>query len=293
MDKMKRIGGPTKNQTVPDEWASPGRRVNWLLDKKFIGNRSTMARRLGFAPSTLSRVVTGEKPPGRRLLTAIVEHLGVDSKWLLTGEGEPFVRTITSGGWETVAPVADKLLPGAPQDHRELLTPESFDTTTLLGPSQYWYRLTRDDPIVNDTRRGFRSGDLLLLETDRTRFPKSENLNNNICVITFMIDGRSTRKLGSVTEFGGSIDDGPARLEADTFDLPMDTQRIVKEYIIQEYPNKEPRLFTRNMRLAEVRGREVLEPLTHSDNLFTSAQMINYDDIVSIWTGILYRERQS
>jgi transcriptional regulator with XRE-family HTH domain len=289
LDEIKKTGRQPKNQIRKEEWKSPGERVNWLIDKKFMGNRSTMARRLGFSPSTLSRVVTGEKPPGRRLLSAIVERLGVDSKWLLTGEGEPFVRASARAGLETAAPVANDLLPGPPQDCRELLTPESLDTFSLLGPSQYWYRLKRDDPIVKNSGRGFRSGDLLLLEADRTRFPKADEMTNVICVVTLVVDGVSTRKLGVVTHYRGSSDEGPARLEANTFDLEVDTELLVKEYIIRAYQNRKAELITRDMRLKEFRGGQVLTPLNRASNMSTDDFEINSDNIVAYWTGILYR----
>jgi transcriptional regulator with XRE-family HTH domain len=292
LGEIKKRDRSAQNQTRPEEWDSPGKRVIWVLNNKFMGNRSTMARRLGFSPSTLSRVVSGEKPPGRRLLTAIVEQLRVDSKWLLTGEGEPLVKSIEFGGLGGVAPVSNRLLPGAPQDHRELLTPDSFDPLMVLGPSQYWYRLTRRDPIVKGSGRGFQSGDLILLETDPNRFPESSSILELLCVITLMVDGQSIQRLAALTYHAGSSEEDPERLEADTFDLGIN-RPIVKEYVVQETQDRDLRVFRRDMYLHSYRGRQVLTPLDQGDYPVTARHIITYNDIVSYWTGILYRPTSS
>ena len=63
-------------------------RVRWLMDKKCGGSRTAMAREIHMDVMGISRVVRGHRNPGRKLVAAIVQHLGVDATWLLTRRGQ-------------------------------------------------------------------------------------------------------------------------------------------------------------------------------------------------------------
>src|SRR4051812_9308103 len=78
------------------EWTTVNGRVRWLVKTRFAGNRSAMAKAIGFSHTVIANVVNG-KAPGRRLLEAIAARLGVDAVWLREGEGQPFRREADAG----------------------------------------------------------------------------------------------------------------------------------------------------------------------------------------------------
>ena len=69
---------------------TPSGRLNRVLDVKFRGNQSEMARATGVSQASLSRVIRGVQEPGRRLMCAVAALPGVDDVWMFTGRGEPF-----------------------------------------------------------------------------------------------------------------------------------------------------------------------------------------------------------
>jgi hypothetical protein len=67
VSKRKSRNEPAERMAL---WKTVGQRIAWLLDTKFMGNRSEMGRAAGVSHSVISRVVSGKKLPGRHLLTA-------------------------------------------------------------------------------------------------------------------------------------------------------------------------------------------------------------------------------
>ena len=110
-------------------------RVKWLLHDRWQGNRSAMAKAIQMSVTGLIKVVTGQQPPGRQLLAAIVRNAEVNAAWLLTGNGPPYTAA--------ALPVADRVLPGPPREHRDLLIDEKVeDLGTLYSPTRYWLNWT-------------------------------------------------------------------------------------------------------------------------------------------------------
>src|SRR5262245_9422468 len=150
------------------DWGTVRERVAWLLAERFHGNRTAMAGALGLTHMAVSRVVTGTRPPGSRLLKAILERLGVNADWLLRGRGPPFAEP---GGRVPPrrAPVLDEPLPGRRRDRPGQELGRWEDATRLLSATQFWLRLGGGHALLAGRRRAFRLGDLLLFETDPTR----------------------------------------------------------------------------------------------------------------------------
>ena len=69
--------------------------------------------------------------------------------------------------------------------HAEMLTGETIPLKDYFSPSQYWFRLNWREPILKDPMLGFRTGDMLLLETDRRRFHAGEDRWQNLCACGF------------------------------------------------------------------------------------------------------------
>lgn len=69
-----------KDQPLP----KISRRIQSVIDRHFEGNVAAAARELNIPYLSIIRTLRGSDP-GTRLLAALVEHLGVDARWLLTG----------------------------------------------------------------------------------------------------------------------------------------------------------------------------------------------------------------
>ena len=96
-----------KGQTIGD-------RVRHLLELRWGGNQTEMAREIGCSQSTLSQVAHG-KEPGKRLTTMIASHQDVNQTWLLHGDGEPLVANGNSATFSPFRiPIVTHPLDGIP-----------------------------------------------------------------------------------------------------------------------------------------------------------------------------------
>lgn len=288
MSRRKQAPVPTGSPTAATaDWATSSGRVKWLVETKFGGNRSAFATAVGLSHTAVNKVVSGQEV-GRKFVSAVVEKLKVSSAWMWSGVGQPFVeRPGSSGGVEV--PVSLTLLPGSPLAHQELLTGWIDVPSDLFAPSQYWLLLTSAQPLVRDASRGFRAGDQLLMETDRTRFPRERQLCERLCIVPSP-SGSPQLVLGAVTHHDADPDTGPERLEVDTFDLEIDPASLVREDVYRHYPGGEIRHHRRRLKIVEHRGGPLAVPLSDRDqepNLPT----IRYSDIVAVWLQLLRRSR--
>jgi transcriptional regulator with XRE-family HTH domain len=254
-----------------------------LVEHHYEGNRSAFAEKVGVSHTAVSKVVAG-RPPGRGLLEKIARELKVSPAWLLTGEGEPSTEPQGQGG----VPVARKLLPGSPLEHPDLLLDDWSDAGTLFGRGQYWLVLTSEQPIVRDPRRGFRVGDHLLVETNRDKFPRKSQLCNHLCVVRFPGGEAPALKLALVEYYPGAIEEGPERLEADSFERDPDPSVLVQEEVYRHYPGGMIRHYQRPLKLTQYRGQERAVPLSEYETEPVLPK-IRYADIAGVWLQILRR----
>jgi SOS-response transcriptional repressor LexA len=56
-------------------------------------NQSELARLIEANPSIISDIERGEKEPSKKIISALIIKYKINSNWLLTGEGEMFVKT--------------------------------------------------------------------------------------------------------------------------------------------------------------------------------------------------------
>ena len=158
---------PRKSKSAEAQGLDAGGRVSWLLRNVWDGNRAAMARDVGVSHTAINRVVSGERTPGRVLLTAISGHPKVNPGWLLTGEGEPLLAEREEspvGGW--ALPIAKRPLPGPPQENMTLLSGESFPVARpYYVRSRYWLEIQESDIVAQDLRQKTSPGDLLLVDT--------------------------------------------------------------------------------------------------------------------------------
>ena len=268
------------------DWSTVPARVVWLLETRFGGNRSAFAAAIRFSHTAVNMVARGERKPGPKLLTAIANSLRVRPGWLLRGEGQPFadIEGLVGRG----VPTSGLMLPGAPQDHQHMLDGGGLDLgDALFAPSQYWLRLHSDQPIVSPPYRGFRTGDHLLMETSPERFPAKDALTSRVCVVRIG-PAETALRLAGVTYYEGSVEDGPERLEADTFALAGDPKKMAREEVYRHLPNGEIQHRTRRLEMRTYRGRERPFPIDEGSRE-PAPPRIRDRDIVAVWLGVLYR----
>jgi transcriptional regulator with XRE-family HTH domain len=280
---------PEKPSTVHD-WGTAEKRVTWLLQNQFQGNRSAMGRATGFSHTAISKVAKGVKPPGRRMLTAIAEKLDVSTDWLLRGLGEPGTNP-GAGSSPLRMPVSDELFSERmPDQLRELDGPDdTILVPALRNSSQFWLRLHAGDPILVQPRCGFLPGDLLLLETNPERFPPETRLTDTICAVNCGSSDEPMVKLGSVTFYHASVEDGDTRLEVDTFDPESKDSPLVEDYIVRCHRDGSIESIKRKGRLYSSRGTERFVHSDYDDQLEPDTRRIRYDDIVAVWLGLSFR----
>jgi len=160
------------------------------------------------------KVVTGQQTPGRRLLEKVIENTDVSPAWLSAGEGQPLKGSAIL--------VAVGCLPGPPTKGYGLLTDERVpEMANLFAPSRYWLKLGAAEPVVKASRTTFHLGDLLLMDTELTYFKESD-------------------------------DNGPAHLEAETYEHPLVMTRVTLDL----FPNGQVEAIRRTFRLEQTKGND-------------------------------------
>jgi hypothetical protein len=163
MAKRKRTDDRTWTDT-----STCGGRIAFLLNVRWRGRQREMARAVGVAQPSLSRVVKGVQEPGRRLLAKIAAHPEISDTWLYTGQGSPFLapgQLQPSAG--PTLPVSPTILPGPPDACLHMLIGTHFPVSTFhFRVSRYWLKVGEGDPITRDDAWKVVAGDLLLVESD-------------------------------------------------------------------------------------------------------------------------------
>lgn len=155
-------------------------RIDWLLKKVWQGSQTKMARDIGVSQSVISHVVVGRQEPGRKLLAAIASNSLVNSRWLITGEGEPLVAQFTEPGRRALY-VARTLFEGLPDDHGDCLGDMLEVPLRLYRPTRYWFEIPADCPLVSVSSLKIAVGDLMLFEPDQKGWPDS--IKGHPCII--------------------------------------------------------------------------------------------------------------
>lgn len=266
-----------KKKVDPD-WTTSMGRVKWLLASRYDGNRSAMAKATGVSLTGIIKVITGQQNPGRRLMEKIVQTTDVSPAWLFAGEGQPLKGT--------ALPVAIGCLPGPPTEGHALLTDERVsELTDLYSSSRYWLKLGAAEPVVKATGITFHTGDLMLMDTDRTKFPSDEELNQQWGVVRIPRRGGSRVQLAALTYNRESEDNGPAHLEAETFE---DFPRVITRVTVDLYPNGRLDASERTVWLKQPKG----DDSNPSNQAWTSSgfsHQVAYEDVVAVCVLLVRR----
>lgn len=214
-----------------------GQRVAWLLKNLWGGNQAAMSQEVGCSRTAIYKIVTGEQPPGRRLLSAIASHPKVNPGWLLAGEGEPLLaeRKDTTVG-EMILPVAKRPLPGAPSEHADMLSGESFPVAQpFYRVSRYWLEIQRTDPIAKHGGQSVTPGDLLLMDADPLVWNRVAAIDQQLAIVRVSARKGIEYKLGKLT-YIPETEGGPQELSADTFETTAHLSDVECELIIHLQP---------------------------------------------------------
>jgi hypothetical protein len=204
MAKKKRTDDWTRMDT-----STASGRIKFLLNARWRNQQREMARAVGVAQPSLSRVVRGVQEPGRRLLAKIAAHPEVSDTWVYTGQGSPFVapgQLQPSAG--PTLPVSSTILPGPREACLHMLTGDHFPVSTFhFRLSRYWLQIAEGDPITLDDAWKVLAGDRLLVESDSRYWLDNPNcLVNTPCARRRQREGHAEFVLGVVeraTDGGG------------------------------------------------------------------------------------------
>lgn len=219
-----------------------GERFKAFIDHAYQGIQSALAGKVGISQPAISRVASGEQLPSGKLLLALSRHTDLNLVWLFTGQGSMLLSgqgPATPVG-RLVVPIADLPLPGPPDEHRDLLSGELIaGCGVTFKPTQYWLRVRPDDPITGVGDQKVRPGDLILLETDRGRFPEPSRIADELWVVRLTVQGQHQNRLAQVSH----LEDGG--LEADTFYLQPQKTELQEEIVLRREAGKKLQVSTR------------------------------------------------
>jgi SOS-response transcriptional repressor LexA len=278
--KKKRL---TDHQSASD-------RVRRLLAEVWQGNQSAMAKDIECSQPLLSKIIHGKQEPGRSLLERIARYPGINSSWVLSGQGQPRVEP------EDVQslPVAYEVLPGPPLDHLRRLQPERYAVPeAFYRPTRYWLRLRGDQPVVKLRNQGIVHGDLILLETDQNVIHSKAIINEMASGIFAGIAFRQEDQVVMRFCRAVAVDAGGARtpeISIDTFERPQQPKGVVNRTIVDSYPDGTTR--TRTTALAwypeeQSPTRQLRTPRPGWDPMW--APKVELNDIVAVGL-ILFRD---
>jgi hypothetical protein len=162
------------------ELSELAKRVEWLLKNVWEGVQVKMASEIGVTQSAISNIITGRQQPGRKFLAAVASNPAINSKWLISGDGEPLARPNSEPGRRALY-VARTLFEGLPDDHGDCLGDMLEVPLRLYRPTRYWFEIPADCPLVSVSSLKIAVGDLMLFEPDQKGWPDS--IKGHPCII--------------------------------------------------------------------------------------------------------------
>jgi hypothetical protein len=191
-------------------------RVQWLLTKVWNGSQTRMASDIGISQSVISHVVTGRQEPGRKLLAAVASNSLINSKWLITGEGDPLITQMSEPGRRALY-VARSLFEGNPDNNGECLGSMLEVPIRFYRASRYWVEVSVGNPLISFGSLRIAAGDFVLFEPDSEGWP--ESLVGHPCIVRtghgelkfdYVVDQNAYRveTSGSSSEYLAKAEDG-------------------------------------------------------------------------------------
>ena len=267
-------------------WETLANRVKWLLETKFLGNRSHMGKAIGMTHAAVSRAATGETVPSTRMTSLIIQKLGVNAAWLIHGQGEPFAQK--GEGTQTLrgTPISDVLLGDVPLNCQSQWSAATQDMLSMLSTTQYWLRLRSRSPLLGQASRGFLENDLILIEADRKLFPQQREFGEQLCVVKLGTGDKATCHLAEVTFYQASLDDGFEGLRAELLEYvpPLETGKQSPPLVSSKMDLK-----VQQPKQPLNKPRRNISPRAPYEVWFPRKVTITLEQIVGFWKGLIYR----
>lgn len=172
--------GSSSGQSDRSESAN---RVCHIIESLYSGNCSKLAAAIDCSPSLLTRIVKGEREPGRNLLEKIGHVPKVNRAWLLSGIGEPFLETTDHAELAgVVLPIARILFDGEPAANEPCLSGDvSPVAAATYRPSRYYLRFDRIAGQLADELR-LVPGDLIMMDSAASCRKTIAHVLGRVCI---------------------------------------------------------------------------------------------------------------
>jgi len=210
---------------------SPAERIQILLTKLWGDNQRSMADAIGCSQPLLSMIVSGSRQPGPKLLELVAKHPKVNPEWLRSGYGEPILAEPTLDS----LPIAEVVLPGPPLENRELLLAHRYPVLPgAFATTRHWFRVRRNQPVVDSKNAKVRDGDLLLMESDFSQFWLSNF--RGLAIVRLPRDNGTEVRLCRIWPKKLQSPDGKTIFNVDDFAYE-ENHKLVRQVTTLEYPD--------------------------------------------------------
>lgn len=180
---------------IPGESSTTRDRVMWLLKFLWDGNRSAMAREVGFSHTAIFKFVNGKRAPSRGLLAAIAEHPKVNGAWVRHGTGEPLLTDLPQS---VAIPISENLLAQFPSASMPLVPADVFRWPG--DGSSYLFRCWGNELIALDEREKIMKDDMLLMVPPPGASKRDPRyFDGKICAVQRTTEGGVTILLGRIS----------------------------------------------------------------------------------------------
>jgi len=149
-------------------------------------NQSELARSIDANPSIISDIERGEKEPSKKIISSLIINYKINSNWLLTGEGDMFIKSPEAGIVSTghQVPLLRQKVSCGPGQHWEDETNidryvSVFDLVPRLKTGRVYAIPVSGSSMLG---AGIKDGDIVLFEAD-----KDQDTHDGIYV--FSLDG--------------------------------------------------------------------------------------------------------
>lgn len=156
-------------------------RVRYFYETLYFKNQLAMAKEMKISQASVSKVLSGDRMPGRKFLAALAACEKVNPDWLYSGTGTPFreplktyqdrlpiLRTIPSHEWT------------GEEDH---LTTNWPVMPGLYTKGCYFLEAQSNMPLVKSSALAINKGDLLLMKPLKDYPLRANDLDERLAVV--------------------------------------------------------------------------------------------------------------
>jgi transcriptional regulator with XRE-family HTH domain len=228
---MTRPAQPIRLPAIPGPKSSLAERVRWLIDDYWKGNRKKCAEDVGVNPTYISRICTETNNPGTDLLEKLADKPFINTRWLLSGNGTPYLSVDQQLPTSWMLPVLSELPIGPIRQTSFLLirSQKEIDASNY-SISRCWTQLTAADQLAYRGDLGFQVGDYILWETDPVYWKDMSIFQRRPTIIA---DKKTCQPKISILEYQEPEDDEPYLSCHDLVRPPVEKNNCAREYRVQ------------------------------------------------------------